>query len=96
MPYREGQQLQLLEGESGEGASSEENAKEQKEEHGRLLSKLQWGGSVGLINSWRSIYKMGESRLKQRKDYVVSQTMSQPKQQARPNQGQGWYETRQA
>ena len=48
MLYCEGQQLQLLEGESGEEAPSKKNQKEQKEEHGRLLSRLQWGGPVGI------------------------------------------------
>ena len=50
-PYCGGQQLQLLEGELGEGASSDENEKEQKEEHERLLSRLQWGGPVATNKS---------------------------------------------
>ena len=80
MLYCEGQQLQLLAGELSEGASSKENQQEQKEEHGRLLSRLQWGGLVGMNKSWRSIYTMRESKIQQRKGFAVSQTVSQPKQ----------------
>ena len=88
--------MQLLEGESDEGASSDENEKEQKEEHERLLSRLQWGGPVGMNKSWRSIYKVKDSKIQQRKGSVVSQTVSQPEQQARPSQWSGWCETGQA
>ena len=95
-PYREGQQLQFLEEESGEGASSEQNEKEPKEEHGRLLSRLQWGGSVGTNKSWRSIHKVKDCKIQQRKGAAVSQTVSQPDQQARPSQWSGWCKTRQA
>ena len=69
--------------------------KEQKEEHGRLLSKLQWGGPVGMNKSWRSIYKVRECKIQQRKGFAVSQTMSQPEQQASPSQWSGWCKTRQ-
>ena len=48
------------------------NQKEQKEGHGRLLNRLQWGGFVGMNKSWRSIYKRGESRFEQRKGFVIS------------------------
>ena len=88
-PYREGQQLQFLEEESGERASSEQNEKEQKEGHERLLSRLQWVGSVGTNKSWRSIYKVKDCKIQQRKGPVVSQTVSQPEQQARPSQWSG-------
>ena len=62
MPYREGQQLQLLEGELGGEIPSKENEKEQKEEHGRLFGRLQWVGLIGTNKSWRIIYKVRDCK----------------------------------
>ena len=95
-PYREGWQLQFLGGESGSEESSEEKEKAQKGDHERLLGRLQWGGSVGTNKSWRSVYKMKDCIIQQRKGSAVSQTMFQPDQQVEPSQWSGWCETRQA
>ena len=35
-----------------------------------------YSGPVGMNKSWRSIYKMEESRIQKRKGFVVSQTVS--------------------
>ena len=76
--------------------SSEEKEKVQKGNHERLLGRLQWGGSVGTNKSWRSVYKMKDTIIQQRKCSVVSQTVSQPEQQVGPSQWSGWCQTRQA
>ena len=51
MPYHKGQQLQLLEGELGEGASSKENEKEQKRNMRDFSAGYSGVVSLGRINS---------------------------------------------
>ena len=70
--------------------------KNKKRNMGDFSGRLQWGGPVGMNKSWRSIYKVRDCKIQQRKGYVVSQTVSQPEQQVGPSQWSGWCETRQA
>ena len=46
--------------------------------------------------SWRTIYKVRESKSQQRKGSAISQTVSQSEQQSRPSQWSGWCKKGQA